>query len=79
MIIFAIGGQMVPTGEVTIGDLTNFYLITGIVGLQLMQLFMNVGSVSGTFGTMKKIAEISDMDPEQTQGADVPAEGRSIM
>lgn len=79
VIIFVIGGQMVPTGEVTIGDLTSFYLITGIVGLQLMQLFMNVGSVSGTFGTMKKIAEISDMDPEQTQGADVPAEGRSIM
>lgn len=39
-------------------------MITGIVSLQLMQFFMNVGSVSGTFGMMKKIAQIMDTDSE---------------
>lgn len=68
VIVFVIGGRLISTGEVTIGDLTSFYMITGIVSLQLMQFFMNVGSVSGTFGTMKKIAEVMDMDSESCDG-----------
>lgn len=47
-------------------------MITGIVSLQLMQFFMNVGSVSGTFGTMKKIAQIMDTDSEPDGGEPVP-------
>ena len=47
-------------------------MITGIVSLQLMQFFMNVGSVSGTFGTMKKIAQIIDTDSEPDGGEPVP-------
>lgn len=47
-------------------------MITGIVLLQLMQFFMNVGSVSGTFGTMKKIAQIMDTDSEPDGGEPVP-------
>ena len=47
-------------------------MITGIVSLQLMQFFMNVGSVSGTFGTMKKIAQIIDTDSEPEGGEPVP-------
>ena len=47
-------------------------MITGIVSLQLMQFFMNVGSVSGTFGTMKKIAQIMDTDSETDGGEPVP-------
>lgn len=47
-------------------------MITGIVSLQLMQLFMNVGSVSGTFGTMKKIAQIMGTDSEPDGGEPVP-------
>ena len=38
-----------------------------------MQLFMNVGSVSGIFGNMKKIAEISETAPERTEGEAVRA------
>ncbi len=71
-IVFVIGGRLVPTGELSIGDLTAFYMITGIVGLQLMQFFMNVGSVSGIFGTMQKINRVSAAEPEQADGADVP-------
>lgn len=47
-------------------------MITGIVSLQLMQFFMNVGSVSGTFGTMKKIVQIIDTDSEPEGGEPVP-------
>lgn len=72
VLVFVIGGQLLPSGEVTIGDLTGFYMVTNIVSIQLMQFFMNVGSVSGTFGTMKKIASISDMDSEADTGAAVP-------
>lgn len=72
VIVFVIGGQLISTGEVTIGDLTSFYMITGIVSMQLMQFFMNIGSVSGTFGTMKKIAEIADTDSEAAEGQPVP-------
>lgn len=72
VIVFVIGGQLIPSGEVTVGDLTSFYMITGIVAMQLMQFFMNVGSVSGIFGTMQKISEISETEPEHTAGAEVP-------
>ena len=72
-IVFVLGGQFVSTGELTIGDLTAFYMITGIVGLQLMQFFMNVGSVSGIFGNMKKINSISEAEPEKEGGETVPA------
>ena len=72
VIIFVIGGRLVHTGELTIGDLTAFYMITGIVGLQLMQFFMNVGSVSGIFGSMQKINSISDAEPEAEAGSPVP-------
>ena len=72
VIVFVVGGQFIPQGKVTIGDLTGFYMITGIVSVQLMQFFMNVGSVFGTFGTMKKIAQISDTEPEKEDGEKVP-------
>ena len=72
-IIFVIGGQLVPKGEVTIGDLTSFYMVTGIVSLQLMQFFMNAGSVFGTFGTMKKITQICELMAESSDGDPVPA------
>lgn len=79
VIVFVIGGQLIPSGEVTIGDLTGFYMISGIVAMQLMQFFMNVGSVSGTFGTMKKIAEISDTETEREDGQPVPLVCRDIV
>lgn len=77
-IIFVIGGRLVHTGELTIGDLTAFYMITGIVSLQLMQFFMNVGSVSGIFGNMQKINSIADAAPEQASGEPVPGQCSDI-
>ena len=72
-IVFVLGGQLVRKGEVTVGDLTGFYMVTGIVSMQLMQFFMNAGSVFGTFGTMKKIATVSTLLDEPEEGGDVPS------
>lgn len=79
VISFVLGGQLLSKGEVTIGDLTGFYMVTGIVSLQLMQLFMNAGGIFGTFGTMKKTADIIEMEPEPSGGADVPNVCRDLV
>lgn len=63
---------MVPKGELTIGDLTSFYMITGIVSMHLGLFFINAGSLFSTLGTMKKIAQIMDTPDEQKEGKDVP-------
>lgn len=72
LIVFVIGSGLIPSGAVTVGDLTSFYMITGIVSVQLMQLFMNAGSLFGTFGTMKKTAQIMDTASEPADGETVP-------
>lgn len=72
VVIFVVGGRLVPAGEVTIGDLTSFYMITGVVSVQLMQFFMNAGSVASVFGTMKKTAQIMETDSEPEGGEPVP-------
>lgn len=73
VIVFVIGGQLIPAGVLTVGDLTGFYMITGVVGIQLGLFFINAGSLLATFGTMKKIAEVLDTPDERMDGADVPA------
>lgn len=79
VISFVLGGQLLSKGEVTIGDLTGFYMVTGIVSLQLMQLFMNAGGIFGTFGTMKKTADIVEMEAEPVGGIDVPNVCRDLV
>lgn len=79
VVVFVIGGQLVPKGEITIGELTGFYSITGIVSLQLMQFFMNIGSLYSTLGNMRKITEISETPVERQDGAAVPSGNADIV
>lgn len=72
VIVFVIGSRLLKTGAVTIGDLTGFYMITGIVSVQLMQFFMNAGGLFGVFGTMKKISSVMDTQSERYEGTPVP-------
>lgn len=72
VIVFVIGGQLVPQGILTVGDLTSFYMITSVVGMHLGLFFLNAGSLFATFGTMKKTAQVMDTPDERQQGADVP-------
>lgn len=73
VIVFVIGGQLVPQGILTVGDLTSFYMITGVVSTHLGLFFLNAGSLFATFGTMKKTAQIIATPDEQAQGRDVPS------
>lgn len=73
VIVFVIGGQLIPAGVLTVGDLTGFYMITSVVGVQLGLFFINAGSLLETFGTMKKIAEVLDTPDERMDGKDVPS------
>lgn len=79
VITFVVGSRYLSSGEVTVGDLTGFYMISGVVSVQLMQFFMNVGSVTGAFGTMKKMAQVMDAPSEPTDGESVPEECRDIV
>lgn len=79
VIVFVIGGQLIPSGEVTIGNLTGFYMISGIVTLQLMQFFMNIGSVASCFGSMKKMSQIMATDSEPTGGKSLPDAASDIV
>lgn len=72
VIVFVIGGQLVPKGLLTIGDLTSFYMITSVLGTHLGLFFINAGSLFSTFGTMKKIAQVMDTPDERTEGRKVP-------
>ncbi len=72
VIVFVAGSKLIPRGEITIAELASFYMICGIVSVQLMQLFMNVGSVSGTFGTMRKIALVMGTGGEKRGTKEVP-------
>lgn len=72
VIVFVIGGQLVPKGLLTIGDLTSFYMITSVLGTHLGLFFINAGSLFSTFGTMKKIAQVMDTPDERTKGRKVP-------
>lgn len=72
VIVFVIGGQLVPKGEVTVGDLTSFYMTTSIVGVHLGLFFINAGSLFSTLGNMKKIADVMDTPNEKEYGDDVP-------
>ncbi len=79
VIVFVIGGRLIQSGEATVGMLTGFYMVTGIVSIQLMQLFMNIGSVWGSFGTMKKIAIISSTETEPVDGESVPEAAKDLV
>lgn len=79
IIVFVGGAHLIKSEAVTIGELVAFYSITGIVSLQLMQLFMNAGSLSGTFGTMKKISEIMKTPTENYEGEALPVDGGDIV
>lgn len=72
IIVFVIGGQLVPAGILTVGDLTSFFMITSVVGTHLGLFFINAGSLFNTFGTMKKMSEILGTPVEKEEGEGVP-------
>lgn len=68
IISFVFGGQLVSVGEITIGKLIGFYSLSGVVGIRMLQFFMNMGAVASATGSLKKIAEIFQSDEEVSCG-----------
>lgn len=69
IIAFVVGGQLVAKGEITIGKLTGFYSLSGVMGIKMLQVFMNMGSVASATGSLKKVAEIFEAEEEPRGGA----------
>lgn len=78
VIAFVVGGQMVAAGTLTIGRLIAFYNLSGLVAINLMQLYMNFGAYTQVNGNMKKISEIFEVEGEMPDGPEVPEEDRDI-
>lgn len=78
IITFVAGGQLVAQGKITIGALTGFYTLSGVMGIKMSQVFMNMGAVAGATGGMKKIAEIFEAEEEPTSGDPVEEGQRDI-
>lgn len=76
IIVFVIGGQL---RELTTGELTSFYMITGVVSTHLGLFFINAGSVFSTVGSMKKTAQVMDTPDEKAEGRDVPQINSDIL
>lgn len=70
IVTFVIGGQLVAKGEVSIGRLVGFYSLSGVMGIKLSQLFMNMGGVASATGVMRKIAEIFEAEEEPEGGGE---------
>lgn len=71
IISFVAGGQLVAAGELTVGKLVGFYSMSGVMGIRMSQLFMNMGSAASTTGCLRKIAEIFEAEEEPQDGAKV--------
>lgn len=71
VIVFVIGRTLLSE-NLTVGDLTSFYMITSVVGVHLGLFFINAGSLFTTFGSMKKTAQVMDTPDERTEGKNVP-------
>lgn len=72
VIVFVIGRTLLSE-NLTVGDLTSFYMITTVVGVHLGLFFINAGSLFTTFGSMKKTAQVMDTPDERAEGIDVPS------
>lgn len=78
IIAFVFGGRMVQEGTLTLGGLIKFYSLSGVVGIQLINLFLSYGGFTSINGAMKKVAELLELEEEKTDGSDVDPEDQDI-
>ena len=65
---FLVGGTMVANGTLTVGKLIAFYTLSGMVGMNMANLFMAGGAVFEVNGLVKRISHILDVEDESTEG-----------
>ncbi len=78
VIAFAVGGKMVAAGTLDLGRLVAFYSLSGLVAVNMMQLYMDFGAFTQVNGVMKKISEVMSAEEETTEGGPVPEEEADI-
>lgn len=78
VISFVFGSILVKKELLTIGELVAFYNLSGSVGVQLINLFLNYGSFRSITGSVKNVVEILDMEEESTEGIPVEEETQDI-
>lgn len=78
VISFVFGSILVKEELLTIGELVAFYNLSGSVGVQLINLFLNYGSFRSITGSVKNVVEILDMEEESTEGIPVEEETQDI-
>lgn len=78
IISFVFGAAMVKKGVLTIGELVAFYTLSGSVGIQLINLFLNYGSFRSINGSVKNIVEILALEEENLCGEEIPIEQKDI-
>lgn len=78
VIAFVSGGRMVAAGTLSIGRLVAFYSLSGLVSVNMMQLYMNFGSFTQVNGSVEKISHVLDEEEEETEGEALETEDQDI-
>lgn len=78
VIAFIAGGRMVANGTLDNGRLIAFYSLSGLVAVNLMNIYMDFGAFTQVNGSMKKISQVLDVREEVPDGPAVPQEDQDI-
>lgn len=78
VISFVFGAKMVQAKILTIGELVAYYTLSGSVGIQLINLFLNYGSFRSINGCLKNIADILAEKTESKEGRELEDEQKDI-
>ncbi len=78
VIAFVAGGRLVADGVLDHGRLIAFYNLSGLVGINLMQIYMDFGAFTQVNGNVRKIAHVLDAGEEVPDGPAVPETDQDI-
>ncbi len=78
VIAFVFGSRLVKNGTLTIGELIAFYSLSGMVGVQLINLFLNFGTFTAVNGSLKNVAMILETPEEKADGRELDSGARDL-
>lgn len=79
VVTFIFGGKLVKEGQLSVGELIAFYNLSGMVGVQLINLFLNFGTFTSVNGSMKNVAQILMLAPEKTAGEPMGKQAQDLV
>ncbi len=74
VVSFVVGGQLVKTGEITVGKLVGFYTLSSLLSGRLLTLLSLYTSYKEANGRLEKVAALFEASDESSEGVefDVP-------